>query len=403
MRNVVITGVGIKSCIGNDYAEVLANLQNAKSGIVFNEKYSEMGFRSCVSGSVNIDLSEHIDRKLLRFMGESAGYAYLATKDALKMAGIDESHLDSPKIGIVAGSGGASTRVMLESGDIAREKGPKRIGPYGVTKSMSSSISAIIATALKLKGINYSISSACATSAHCIGHAADLIKSGQQDVVIAGGSDDEHWSSSCLFDAMGALSSNFNSTPTIASRPYDSNRDGFVISGGAGMIILEDEEHAKKRGANILAKLSGYFANSDGYDMVAPSGEGAERCMNMALNTAKNKIDYINTHGTSTPVGDITELNAVGKVFTDYKPKISSTKSLAGHSLGATSVHEAVYCLIMMKNNFIAGSANINEMDEEAKKFPIVTKTEKGAKLNTVMSNSFGFGGTNAALIFEKL
>ena len=278
MRNVVITGVGIKSCIGNDYAEVLANLQNAKSGIVFNEKYSEMGFRSCVSGSVNIDLSEHIDRKLLRFMGESAGYAYLATKDALKMAGIDESHLDSPKIGIVAGSGGASTRVMLESGDIAREKGPKRIGPYGVTKSMSSSISAIIATALKLKGINYSISSACATSAHCIGHAADLIKSGQQDVVIAGGSDDEHWSSSCLFDAMGALSSNFNSTPKIASRPYDSNRDGFVISGGAGMIILEDEEHAKKRGANILAKLSGYFANSDGYDMVAPSGEGASRC-----------------------------------------------------------------------------------------------------------------------------
>ena len=285
MRKVVITGVGIKSCIGNDYAEVLANLQNAQSGIVFNEKYSEMGFRSCVSGSVNIDLSEHIDRKLLRFMGESAGYAYLATKDALKMAGIDESHLDSPKIGIVAGSGGASTRVMLESGDIAREKGPKRIGPYGVTKSMSSSISAIIATALKLKGINYSISSACATSAHCIGHAADLIKSGQQDVVIAGGSDDEHWSSSCLFDAMGALSSNFNSTPKIASRPYDSNRDGFVISGGAGMIILEDEEHAKKRGANILAKLSGYFANSDGYDMVAPSGEGAVRCMKMALST----------------------------------------------------------------------------------------------------------------------
>ena len=403
MRNVVITGVGIKSCIGNDYAEVLANLQNAKSGIVFNEKYSEMGFRSCVSGSVNIDLSEHIDRKLLRFMGESAGYAYLATKDALKMAGIDESHLDSPKIGIVAGSGGASTRVMLESGDIAREKGPKRIGPYGVTKSMSSSISAIIATALKLKGINYSISSACATSAHCIGHAADLIKSGQQDVVIAGGSDDEHWSSSCLFDAMGALSSNFNSTPTIASRPYDSNRDGFVISGGAGMIILEDEEHAKKRGANILAKLSGYFANSDGYDMVAPSGEGAVRCMKMAMATSKNKIDYINTHGTSTPVGDITELNAVKNTFGENIPKISSTKSLSGHPLGAASVHEAIYCLIMMKNNFIAGSANIIEMDDEAKKFPIITRTEKGASLNTVMSNSFGFGGTNAALIFEKV
>ena len=403
MRNVVITGVGIKSCIGNDYAEVLANLQNAKSGIVFNEKYSEMGFRSCVSGSVNIDLSEHIDRKLLRFMGESAGYAYLATKDALKMAGIDESHLDSPKIGIVAGSGGASTRVMLESGDIAREKGPKRIGPYGVTKSMSSSISAIIATALKLKGINYSISSACATSAHCIGHAADLIKSGQQDVVIAGGSDDEHWSSSCLFDAMGALSSNFNSTPTIASRPYDSNRDGFVISGGAGMIILEDEEHAKKRGANILAVLSGYFANSDGYDMVAPSGEGASRCMQGAIDNSKIKIDYINTHGTSTPVGDITELNAVKDTFGNEIPKISSTKSLSGHPLGAASVHEAIYCLIMMKNNFIAGSANISEMDEEAKKFPIVANTEKEATLNTVMSNSFGFGGTNATLIFEKV
>ena len=366
MRNVVITGVGIKSCIGNDYAEVLANLQNAKSGIVFNEKYSEMGFRSCVSGSVNIDLSEHIDRKLLRFMGESAGYAYLATKDALKMAGIDESHLDSPKIGIVAGSGGASTRVMLESGDIAREKGPKRIGPYGVTKSMSSSISAIIATALKLKGINYSISSACATSAHCIGHAADLIKSGQQDVVIAGGSDDEHWSSSCLFDAMGALSSNFNSTPTIASRPYDSNRDGFVISGGAGMIILEDEEHAKQRGANILAKLSGYFANSDGYDMVAPSGEGASRCMQGAIDNSKIKIDYINTHGTSTPVGDVAEINAIKTLFTSEQPMISSTKSMTGHSLGATGAHEAIYSIMMINENFIAPSINIESLCDDA-------------------------------------
>ena len=366
MRNVVITGVGIKSCIGNDYAEVLANLQNAKSGIVFNEKYSEMGFRSCVSGSVNIDLSEHIDRKLLRFMGESAGYAYLATKDALKMAGIDESHLDSPKIGIVAGSGGASTRVMLESGDIAREKGPKRIGPYGVTKSMSSSISAIIATALKLKGINYSISSACATSAHCIGHAADLIKSGQQDVVIAGGSDDEHWSSSCLFDAMGALSSNFNSTPTIASRPYDSNRDGFVISGGAGMIILEDEEHAKKRGANILAKLSGYFANSDGYDMVAPSGEGASRCMQGAIDNSKIKVDYINTHGTSTPVGDVAEINAIKTLFNSETPMISSTKSMTGHSLGATGAHEAIYSIMMINENFIAPSINIESLCDDA-------------------------------------
>ncbi len=401
MRNVVITGVGIKSCIGNDYAEVLANLQNAKSGIVFNEKYSEMGFRSCVSGSVNIDLSEHIDRKLLRFMGESAGYAYLATKDALKMAGIDESHLDSPKIGIVAGSGGASTRVMLESGDIAREKGPKRIGPYGVTKSMSSSISAIIATALKLKGINYSISSACATSAHCIGHAADLIKSGQQDVVIAGGSDDEHWSSSCLFDAMGALSSNFNSTPTIASRPYDSNRDGFVISGGAGMIILEDEEHAKKRGANILAKLSGYFANSDGYDMVAPSGEGASRCMQGAIDNSKIKIDYINTHGTSTPVGDVAEINAIKTLFTSEQPMISSTKSMTGHSLGATGAHEAIYSIMMINENFIAPSINIESLCDDAEGLDIVTQT-RNISINNVLSNSFGFGGTNASLVISR-
>ena len=401
MRNVVITGVGIKSCIGNDYAEVLANLQNAKSGIVFNEKYSEMGFRSCVSGSVNIDLSEHIDRKLLRFMGESAGYAYLATKDALRMAGIDESHLDSPKIGIVAGSGGASTRVMLESGDIAREKGPKRIGPYGVTKSMSSSISAIIATALKLKGINYSISSACATSAHCIGHAADLIKSGQQDVVIAGGSDDEHWSSSCLFDAMGALSSNFNSTPTIASRPYDSNRDGFVISGGAGMIILEDEEHAKKRGANILAKLSGYFANSDGYDMVAPSGEGASRCMQGAIDNSKIKIDYINTHGTSTPVGDVAEINAIKTLFNSETPMISSTKSMTGHSLGATGAHEAIYSIMMINENFIAPSINIESLCDDAEGLDIVTET-RNVSINNVLSNSFGFGGTNASLVISR-
>ena len=401
MKNVVITGVGIKSCIGNDYSEVLANLQNAKSGIVFNEKYSEMGFRSCVSGSVNIDLSEHIDRKLLRFMGESAGYAYLATKDALKMAGIDESHLDSPKIGIVAGSGGASTRVMLESGDIAREKGPKRIGPYGVTKSMSSSISAIIATALKLKGINYSISSACATSAHCIGHAADLIKSGQQDVVIAGGSDDEHWSSSCLFDAMGALSSNFNSTPTIASRPYDSNRDGFVISGGAGMIILEDEEHAKKRGANILARLSGYFANSDGYDMVAPSGEGASRCMQGAIDNSKIKIDYINTHGTSTPVGDVAEINAIKTLFTSEQPMISSTKSMTGHSLGATGAHEAIYSIMMINENFIAPSINIESLCDDAEGLDIVTET-RNVSINNVLSNSFGFGGTNASLVISR-
>ena len=401
MKNVVITGVGIKSCIGNDYNDVLVNLQEGKSGITFNETYSEMGFRSCISGSININRSDYIDRKLLRFMGESSGYAYLATKDALKMAGIEEKDLDSPKIGIVAGSGGASTRVMVNSGDIAREKGPKRIGPYGVTKSMSSSISAIISTALKLKGVNYSISSACATSAHCIGHAADLIKNGQQDIVIAGGSDDEHWSSSCLFDAMGALSSNFNSNPSSASRPYDTNRDGFVISGGAGMIILEEEEHAKKRGAKILAKLSGYFANSDGYDMVAPSGEGAMRCMEGAIKQSKVKIDYINTHGTSTPVGDIAELNAIKELFNADKPMISSTKSMTGHSLGATGAHEAIYSIMMINENFVAPSINIESVCDEAKGIDIVTNTRE-VQLENILTNSFGFGGTNASLIISK-
>ena len=401
MKNVVITGIGIKSCIGNNYNDVLISLQNGKSGIVYNDTYSEMGFRSCISGSININLSDHIERKLLRFMGESSGYAYLATMDALQMAGIDEKDLDSPKVGIVAGSGGASTRVMVDSGDIAREKGPKRIGPYGVTKSMSSSISAIIATALKLKGVNYSISSACATSAHCIGHAADLIKYGQQDVVIAGGSDDEHWSSSCLFDAMGALSSNFNSNPSVASRPYDSDRDGFVISGGAGMIILEEEEHAKKRGAKILGKLSGYFATSDGYDMVAPSGEGAIRCMEGAINQSNAKIDYINTHGTSTPVGDIAELNAIKKLFSTDMPMISSTKSMTGHSLGATGAHEAIYSIMMINENFIAPSINIDSVCDEAKDINIVTST-KDIKIENVLSNSFGFGGTNASLVISR-
>ena len=401
MKNVVITGVGIKSCIGNNYADVVTSLQDGKSGIIFNEIYSEMGFRSCISGSMDINLSDHIDRKLLRFMGESSGYAYLATKDALKMAGIEEQDLNSPRIGIVAGSGGASTRIMVANGDIAREKGPKRIGPYGVTKSMSSSLSAIIATALKLKGINYSISSACATSAHCIGHAADLIKNGQQDIVIAGGADDEHWSSSCLFDAMGALSSKFNSSPTTASRPYDSDRDGFVISGGSGMVILEEEEHAKKRGAKILAKLSGYFANSDGYDMVAPSGEGAVRCMEGAIKNSKEKIDYINTHGTSTPVGDVAELNAIKKLFGNDIPMISSTKSMTGHSLGATGAHEAIYSIMMINENFIAPSINIDSFCEEAKGLNIITET-KDEGVENILSNSFGFGGTNASLVISR-
>ena len=401
MKNVVITGVGINSCIGNKYKDVLESLQKGISGISFNDTYKEMGFRSCISGSIDIDLSEHIERKLLRFMGESAGYSYLAALDALEMADLSEEDLNSPRIGIVAGSGGASTRIMVQNGDITREKGPKRIGPYGVTKSMSSSISAILATALKLKGINYSISSACATSAHCIGHAADLIKAGQQDIVIAGGSDDEHWSSSALFDAMGALSSNFNSSPLEASRPYDSDRDGFVISGGAGIIILEDEEHAKNRNAKILAKLSGYFANSDGYDMVAPSGEGAIRCMKGAIDNAKCKIDYINTHGTSTPVGDAAELQAIKEVFGSESPLISSTKSMTGHSLGATGAHEAIYSIMMINEDFIAPSINIESLCDEAKGLSIVTST-KEASVNNILSNSFGFGGTNASLVISR-
>ena len=401
MKNVVVTGVGIKSCIGNTYDEVLHSLQNGKSGISANQSYTDMGFRSQVSGSINLDYSDLIDRKLLRFMGEASAYSYLAAIDAIKMSGLEEEYLNSPRVGIVAGSGGSSTRVMLSTSDITREKGPKRIGPYAVTKSMASSISAILGTAFKLKGINYSISSACATSAHCIGHGADLIRSGQQDIIIAGGGEDEHWSSSNLFDAMGALSSKFNETPTKASRPYDKNRDGFVIAGGSGILILEEEEHAKKRNANILAKLSGYFANSDGYDMVAPSGEGALRCMQGALDNFGSSIDYINTHGTSTPVGDIAELNAIRELFADECPIISSTKSMTGHSLGATGAQEAIYSIMMMNEGFIAPNINSEELCDEAKGIHINTETIS-KNLTSVMSNSFGFGGTNASLILSK-
>ena len=401
MKNVVITGVGIKSCIGNTYNDVLESLKLGKSGIVSNSSYAKMGFRSQVSGSMDIDFSQLIDRKLLRFMGESAAYSYLAAQDAIGMASLSEEQLDSPRVGIVAGSGGASTRVMVTTADIAREKGPKRIGPYAVTKSMGSSISAILGTAFKIKGVNYSISSACATSAHCIGHGADLIKSGQQDIVIAGGGEDEHWSSSSLFDAMGALSSNFNDNPSIASRPYDKNRDGFVISGGAGILILEEEEHAKKRNANILAKLSGYYATSDGYDMVAPSGEGALRCMEGALKSYGSDVDYINTHGTSTPVGDIAELNAINELFGDNSPVISSTKSMTGHSLGATGAQEAIYSIMMLRDKFIAPSINIEDICDEAKGLRLNTETTS-SEINSAMSNSFGFGGTNASLILTK-
>ena len=401
MKNVVVTGVGIKSCIGNTYDEVLSSLQEGKSGITSNQSYSDMGFRSQISGSIDLDYSELIDRKLLRFMGEASAYSYLAAKDAIKMSGLEEEYLNSPRVGIVAGSGGSSTRVMLSTSDITREKGPKRIGPYAVTKSMASSISAILGTAFKLKGINYSISSACATSAHCIGHGADLIRSGQQDIIIAGGGEDEHWSSSNLFDAMGALSSKFNETPTIASRPYDKNRDGFVIAGGSGILILEEEEHAKKRNANILAKLSGYFATSDGYDMVAPSGEGALRCMQGALDIYGSSVDYINTHGTSTPVGDIAELNAIKELFANECPIISSTKSMTGHSLGATGAQEAIYSIMMLNEGFIAPNINSEELCEEAKGININTETIS-KNITSVMSNSFGFGGTNASLVLSK-
>jgi len=380
---------------------LLNSLKDGKSGITANETYKEMGFRSQVSGSVDINFAELIDRKLYRFMGEASAYAYLAAKDAIEMSGITESHLDSIKTGIVAGSGGSSTRVMVSTSDITRDKGPKRIGPYAVTKTMGSSISAILATAFKLKGINYSISSACATSAHCIGHAADLIKSGQQDIVIAGGGEDLHWSSSNLFDAMGALSSNFNDEPASASRAYDKDRDGFVISGGSGMLILEEEEHAKKRGANILAQISGYYATSDGYDMVAPSGEGAYRCMEGALQNYGSSVDYINTHGTSTPVGDVAELTAIKELFKQEIPVISSTKSMTGHSLGATGAQEAIYSIMMLRDSFIAPSINISNLCEEAEGINIITET-LNQDIKAVLSNSFGFGGTNASLVITK-
>ena len=401
MKNVVITGVGIKSCIGNTYADVLASLQNGKSGIIANNIYQEMGFRSCVSGSMNIELKDLIDRKLLRFMGETAAYSYLAALDAIEMSGISSDVLSNPRVGIVAGSGGASTRTQTITADITREKGPKRIGPYAVTKTMGSTVAAILGTAFKLQGVNYSISSACSTSAHCIGHGSDLIKSGQQDIVIVGGGEDEHWSSSSLFDAMGALSSNYNETPKLASRAFDKNRDGFVISGGAGMLVLEEEEHAKKRGANILATLSGYFANSDGYDMVAPSGEGAERCMQGALKSSGGSVDYINAHGTSTPVGDLAELGAIQRVFGANAPIISSTKSMTGHSLGATGAQEAIYSIMMINEGFIAPSINIDDLVDEAAGLEINQETRE-QKLNSVMSNSFGFGGTNATLILSR-
>lgn len=402
MRRAVITGIGIVSCIGTDKDSVIESLKTGRSGIRFNPDYAEAGLRSQVSGSVDINLEELIDRKVLRFMGDAAAYAYLSMQQAIEDSGLSEEQVSNVRTGLIAGSGGASTKNQMEAIDTLRERGVKRVGPYRVTRTMGSTVSACLATPFKIKGVNYSVSSACATSAHCIGQAVEQIQLGKQDIVFAGGGEEEHWSQSCLFDAMGALSTQYNETPDKASRAYCAKRDGFVIAGGGGMVVVEELEHALKRGAKIYAEIVGYGATSDGYDMVAPSGEGASRCMQQAMAGVDGQIDYINTHGTSTPVGDVAELKAIREVFGDNCPKISSTKSLTGHSLGATGVQEAIYSLLMMENNFIAGSVNIDELDEAAAGLPIVAKTEEGVQLNTIMSNSFGFGGTNATLVLKR-
>ena len=403
MREVVVTGIGIVSSIGNNVAEVANSLHSLKSGISHNDINAELGLRSHVSGSIkNLDCKELIDRKLYRFMGDAAAYSYISTQEAINDANLKETELSNYKTGLIMGSGGASSEDQIDSADILRSKGLKRIGPYRVTKAMGSTVSACLATSFGIKGINYSISSACATSAHCIGSGMEQIQLGKQDIVIAGGGEAEHWGMTSLFDAMGALSTKYNENPEKASRAYDKDRDGFVIAGGAGTVILEEKQHAIDRGAHIYAQLTGYAATSDGEDMVSPSGEGGKRCMQMAWDmTGHKKIDYINAHGTSTPAGDITELNAIQAVFGKEIPWISSTKSLSGHSLGAAGVQEAIYGLIMMKENFIAGSANIENIDEGAESFPIVRENFP-TKLERFLSNSFGFGGTNATLIFEQ-
>ena len=403
MKRVVVTGIGVVSCLGNNQNEVYQSLLNTKSGISFCEDYKEHNLKSHIHGKPNIKPEDHIDRKIIRFMGDGSSYNYIAMKEAVKDSGLEEKEVSNFTTGIVMGSGGPSIKNVILAADKTREKNPKKMGPFIVPRTMASTASATLAVPFKIKGINYTISSACATSGHCIGNAMELIQLGKQNVIFAGGSDELHWALTAMFDAMTALSSKYNETPEKASRAYDKSRDGFVIAGGGGVLVLEEYEHAKARGTKIYAELTGYGANSDGHDMVAPSGEGAVRCMKMALSTARNKMDYINTHGTSTPVGDITELKSVGEAFGTEIPKISSTKSLSGHPLGAASVHEAIYSLIMMKNNFISASANITDMDDEAKKYPIVTKVEKDVTLNSIMSNSFGFGGTNATLVFEKV
>ena len=403
MRRVVVTGMGIVSCIGNDQTTVINNLKDLNSGITKAPEYEEFSFRSLVHGKPDINLGEQIDRRILRFMGDGAAYNYIAMKDAIKDSGLEDGEVSNEMTGIIVGSGGPSTQNLLKSSELGKEGGSKKVGPFMVPRTMSSTNSATLATPFKIKGVNYSITSACSTSSHCIGNAYELIQMGKQNIMFAGGGEELHWTMSILFDAMGALSSKYNETPHLASRAYDTNRDGFVISGGGGTIVLEELEHAKARGAKIYAEITGYGATSDGHDMVQPSGEGAVRCMNQALKTMDGEIDYINSHGTSTPIGDLKELEAIKKVFPNKSPHISSTKSLTGHSLGATGVHETIYSLLMLNNNFLCGSANISDLDESAKEHNILIETINKKDIQNVISNSFGFGGTNATLGFSKI
>jgi 3-oxoacyl-[acyl-carrier-protein] synthase I len=403
MRRVVVTGMGIVSSIGNNTQEVLASLREAKSGISRADKYAELGFRCQVHGAPTLDPSQSVDRRAMRFLGTGAAWNHVAMEQALRDAGLDQNEISHERIGIIMGSGGPSTRTVVEAADITRTKGPKRVGPFAVPKAMSSTASATLATWFKIKGVNYSISSACATSNHCIGNAAELIQIGKQDMVFAGGCEELDWTLSVLFDAMGAMSSKYNDTPASASRAYDVDRDGFVIAGGAGVLVLEELEHAKARGARIYAEVAGYGATSDGEDMVAPSGEGAVRCMKMALAGVKAPVDYINPHATSTPIGDLKEIEAIREVFGDKVPPIAATKSLTGHSLGAAGVQEAIYSLLMMQNGFICESANIENLDPAMADMPIVRERKDNAKLGVVLSNSFGFGGTNASIVFKRL
>ena len=402
MRRVVVTGLGIVSCIGNDAETVTNNLKNLNSGISSAPEYEEFSFRSLVHGKPEINLEENIDRRLLRFMGDGAAFNYIAMKNAIEDSGLEEIDISNEMTGIIVGSGGPSTMNLYKASELGKNSGSKKVGPFMVPRSMSSTNSATLATPFKIKGVNYSITSACSTSSHCIGNAYELIQMGKQNIIFAGGGEELHWTLSILFDAMGALSSKYNNNPKIASRAYDADRDGFVISGGGGTLVLEELEHAKARGAKIYGEITGYGATSDGFDMVQPSGEGAERCMKMAIKDINGKVDYINSHGTSTPIGDIKELEAIKNVFENNLPKISSTKSLTGHSLGATGVHEAIYCLLMLNNNFLCGSANIANLDESAQNHNILLETEDNHKIENMLSNSFGFGGTNASLLMSR-